>query len=206
MVTIQSIIIPGIIIGIIGGITMFFGAYSYYPEKHLNVNLNGQCYEFVDAAFSDYEKLIFEKEILIKTLQTKAIGDLTYEIPITFTGTKAQVSNFLKANSVKIIEYYEQDHPNTSLGKVLVKGTMKNSEIVGFLNEINKTIVDTNSKENLYSFGIQPNIHISKVESHQIGQKLNHFMKDGLTSISYKQDGVKNAECRTKIVYDDENK
>ena len=206
MVSIQSIIIPGIIIGIIGGITMFFGAYSYYPEKHLNVNLNGQCYEFVDAAFSDYEKLIFEKEKLIKTLQTKAIGDLTYEIPITFTGTKAQVSNFLKANSVKIIEYYEQNHPNTYLGKVLVKGTMKSSEIVGFLNEINKTIVDTNSKENLYSFGIQPNIHISKVESHQIGQKLNHFMKDGLTSISYKQDGVKNAECRTKIVYDDENK
>ncbi|WP_148687216.1 hypothetical protein [Candidatus Nitrosocosmicus hydrocola] len=203
MVSIQSVIIPGIIIGIIGGITMFFAAYSYYPEKHLNVNLNGQCYEFVDSAFSEYEKLAFEKEIMIKTLQTQAIGDLSLEIPITFTGTNLQVDNFLKAISVKVTDYYEQGHPNTELGKVMVKGTMSNSEIVEFLNMINKNITDTNARENLYSFGIQPNIHISNDESHQIGQKMDKFMKNGLTSISDNENGVKNTECRTKIVYND---
>ncbi len=182
---------------------MFFAAYSYYPEKHLNVNLNGQCYEFVDSAFSEYEKLAFEKEIMIKTLQTHAIGDLSLEIPITFTGTNLQVDNFLKAISVKVTDYYEQGHPNTELGKVMVKGTMSNSEIVEFLNMINKNITDTNARKNLYSFGIQPNIHISNDESHQIGQKMDKFMKNGLTSISDNENGVKNTECRTKIVYND---
>jgi len=204
MVSIQSIIIPGIIVGIIGGITMFFAAYSYYPEKHLNVNLNGQCYEFVDSAFNEYEKLTFEKEIMIKTLQTEAIGDLSLEIPITFTGTNIQVDNFLKANSVKVTDYYEQGHPSTALGKVMIKGTMSNSEIVEFLDKINKNITDTNARENLYSFGIQPNIHISNEEGHEIGQRMNNFMKNGLTSISDNENGVKNTECRTKIVYGDE--
>lgn len=183
---------------------MFFAAYSYYPEKHLNVNLNGQCYEFVDSAFNEYEKLTFEKEIMIKTLQTEAIGDLSLEIPITFTGTNIQVDNFLKANSVKVTDYYEQGHPSTALGKVMIKGTMSNSEIVEFLDKINKNITDINARENLYSFGIQPNIHISNEEGHEIGQRMNNFMKNGLTSISDNENGVKNTECRTKIVYGDE--
>lgn len=191
-------------IGIIGGITMFFAAYSYYPEKHLNVNLNGQCYEFIDSAFSDYEKLTFEKEIMVKTLQTQAIGDLSHEVPITFTGTRIQVDNFLKSNSVTITDYYEQGHPNLALGKVMIKGTMSNYEIVELLRKINNNITDNHSRENLYSFGIQPNIQISNEESHQISQKINSFMKNGLTSISDRENGVKNTECRTKIVYSDE--
>ncbi len=85
----------------------------------------------------------------------------------------------------------------------MVKGTMSNSEIVEFLNMINKNITDTNARKNLYSFGIQPNIHISNDESHQIGQKMDKFMKNGLTSISDNENGVKNTECRTKIVYND---
>ena len=204
LVSIQSIIIPGIVIGIIGGIIMFYAAYSYYPEKHLNVNLNGQCYGFLDSAFSDYEKLTFEKEIMLKNLHTQAIGDLSVEIPITFTGTSIQVDDFLKSNSVTITDYYEQGHPNLTLGKVMIKGTMSNSEIIEFLRKINNNITDNHSIENLYNFGIQPNIQISNEESHQISQKINSFMKNGLASISDKQNGVKNTECRTKIVYSDE--
>ena len=58
----QSIILPGIIVGIAGGILLFFAAYNYYPQKNVNINLDGDCYEFLDEAFSKYKLLVIERE------------------------------------------------------------------------------------------------------------------------------------------------
>lgn len=52
----------------------FFMAFSFYPEKHVNVKINGECYEFLDNAYAKYIKLQAEKELLIFRLQANAIG------------------------------------------------------------------------------------------------------------------------------------
>ncbi len=53
MINLKIIVIPGIVIGLIGGTIMFILAFSYYPEKHVNINLYGNCYEFLDNAFEN---------------------------------------------------------------------------------------------------------------------------------------------------------
>ncbi|MGH9976423.1 MAG: hypothetical protein ACRD8Z_11380, partial [Nitrososphaeraceae archaeon] len=49
--------IPIIIILTIGGIISFFLAYSFYPKKNVNVNVDGLCFELVGSAFNQYTNL-----------------------------------------------------------------------------------------------------------------------------------------------------
>lgn len=35
----------------------FFLAFNFYPEKHVNVNIDGKCYELIDQANIQYQNL-----------------------------------------------------------------------------------------------------------------------------------------------------
>lgn len=203
MVNLQSIIIPGIVIGLIGGITLFLAAYSYYPEKHLNVNIGGKCFEFLDTAFTDYENLEFENEILTKVLQTKAIGELTTRVPVTYVGSELQVDKFIHEYPLEVTNYYKQQGSNLVPDKIVIKGKMKNSDIVTYLRDVSKSKDNMNSRNSLHNFGILPNEYISVQEGGEISKTTDKFMENGLKTISAYDNGVNNAECRTKIVYGD---
>lgn len=203
MANLQSIIIPGIVIGLIGGITIFLVAYSYYPEKHLNVNLNGRCFEFLDSAFSDYENLEFNNEILIKVLQTKAIGGPETMVPVSYVGSESQVDKFIQGYLLEVTNYYKQKGSNLVADKIVIKGKMRNSDIVTYLGDISKTKENIVSRNSLHNFGILPNKYISSFEGMKISKTTDKFMENGLKAISANDLGVNKAECRTKIIYGD---
>jgi hypothetical protein len=61
-------VIPIIVILIIGRHHKFFLAYGFYPEKHVNVKVDKKCYELLDNAFIEYNKLQAKRELLVLKL------------------------------------------------------------------------------------------------------------------------------------------
>ena len=101
MVDFRALAIPAIIVLLVGGTISFFMAFSFYPEKHVNVKINGECYEFMDNAYAKYKKLQAEKELLIFRLQANAIGSPNTIIPVIFSGTGEEVDDFINKYNIK---------------------------------------------------------------------------------------------------------
>jgi hypothetical protein len=103
MVNFRTLAIPVIIVLLVGGTISFFMAFSFYPEKHVNVKINGECYELLDDAYTKYKKLQAEKELLILRLQANAIESPNTIIPVIFSGTGEEVDGFVNGYNIKTI-------------------------------------------------------------------------------------------------------
>jgi hypothetical protein len=195
-----KLVIPAIVILVIAGIASFILAYNFYPQKHVNINIGGRCYEFLDAAFTRYQDLVSQKEIEILKLQLAAIDSPEAMIPITFSGTEQDIKDFTQKYSIKITS-----------DKIISQNNAEDVHIIGalikkkdFQNAVNSlTLQDVNplSKSTAGSIGIQPNPQITSQEGMQISATTNSFMKKGIQDIIDSKDGVKPAECRSKIQY-----
>ena len=203
MINLKKIVIPGIVIGLIGGTIMFILAFSYYPEKHVNINLNGNCYEFLGNAFENYKVLQLEKEKEIKELQIQAIGDPKNIVPITFSGSDKDTNDFINTNNINITYKKPLDNSSTIIDKTILKGTITNGALKKLVNTSYSNNTESFSKTVLFSLGIQSNSHITNEESLQISKNIDQFIKNGIKNIIDNNDGVKKAECRSKIVYED---
>jgi len=201
MSSIQKILIPAILLGLIGGTIMFFLAYSYYPEKRVNINLNGRCYELLDIAYSKYKNLETQRENEIKRLQVQAIGDSMIMVPISFSGTEKEVNDFIKQNEVSV-SWRQVLGNNADIDKTIVKGTISNGNLEKI---INNRLVKNNGAANTqtidFGLGIQPNPFITQAESQQITKNIDDIMTSKVKKIITEKEGVKEAECRSKIVY-----
>ena len=203
MINLKKIVIPGIVIGLIGGTIMFILAFRYYPEKHVNINLNGNCYEFLDNAYENYKVLQLEKEKEIKELQIQAIGDPKNIVPITFSGSDRDTNDFINTNNINITYKKPLDNSSTIIDKTILKGTIINGALKKLVNTPYLNNTESFSKTVLFSLGIQSNSHITSEESLQISKNIDQFIKNGIKKIIDNNDGVKKAECRSKIVYED---
>ena len=203
MIRLQKIVIPGIVIGLAGGTIMFILAFSYYPEKHVNINLNGNCYEFLGDAYGDYKILELEKEKEIKRLQIQAIGNPKNIVPITFSGSDKETNEFIKTNNINITYKKSLDNSSKIIDKTIVRGTIMNEDLKKLVDESYSNNTESFSKTILFSLGIQSNPHITSEESLQISKSINQFTQNGIKEIIDNNDGVKKAECRSKIVYED---
>jgi hypothetical protein len=203
LINLQKIVIPGIVIGFVGGTIMFILAFSYYPQKHVNINLNGNCYEFLDNAYEEYKLLELEKEKEIKKLQIQAIGDPKNIVPITFSGSGKDTNDFIDANNININYKKSLDNSSTIIDKTILKGTISNEDLKKLVNRSYSNNTESFSETVLSSLGIQSNPHITSEESLQISKSINQFIKIGVKKIIDNNDGVKKAECRSKIVYED---
>jgi hypothetical protein len=211
MIDYYKFAIPAIVVVIIGGMISGLLAYNFYPEKHVNVNIgNGKCYELLDSANVKYQNLAAKNEIEILKLQINAINSEKEEeeqavallLPVTFSGTQAGISDFIdKYNIINIIS----DTPisdNSSVDKRIVKATISKSEFQRIVNDLTLKDVKPLSKTVAGSIGLQPNTYITPEEGKQISLNSNEFMREGIHEIvESKYDGVKPAECRTKIQY-----
>jgi hypothetical protein len=197
MVTLQKIIVPGVVACLIGGTIMLLLAFSYYPEKHVNANFDGTCYELVDTAYVKYKNVEVERWKALKMLQIQAIGSPDIPVPITFSGTNKEVTDFIVANHINETERQTLGNNNPNIDKVIVRGIILNGNLEKIVNDFSNN--DTIS----YGLGIQPNPYISSTESHQIGEKIDKLMETRLKEIIEEKEGVKAAECRSKIVYND---
>jgi hypothetical protein len=203
MIDYYKFAIPAIVVVIIGGMVSGLMAYNFYPEKHVNVNIgDGKCYELLDSANVKYQSLAAENEIEILRLQLDAIVTEQATLPVTFSGTQAGISDFIdKYNIINIIS----DTPisdNSNVDKQIVKATISKSEFQRIVNDLTLKDVKPLSKTVAGSIGLQPNTYITPVEGKQISLNSNEFMREGIHEIvESKYDGVKPAECRTKIQY-----
>jgi hypothetical protein len=201
MIDYYKFAIPAIVVVIIGGMISGIMAYNFYPEKHVNVNIGGKCYELLDSANVKYQSLAAKNEIEILRLQLDAIETEQATLPVTFSGTQAGISEFTDKYNINIIS----DTPisdNSNVDKRIVKATITRSEFQRIVNDLTLKDVTPLSKTVAGSIGLQPNTYITPAEGKQISLSSNEFMREGIHEIvGSNYDGVKSAECRTKIQY-----
>ena len=203
MIDYYKFAIPAIVVVIIGGMVSGLMAYSFYPEKHVNVNIDdGKCYELLDSANVKYQSLAAENEIEILRLQLDAIETEQATLPVTFSGTQAGISDFTDKYDINVISD-ESISDNSNVDKRIVKATISKSEFQRIVNDLTLEDVYPSSKTVAGSIGLQPNTFITPEEGKQISLNSNEFMREGIHEIigSEDNDGVKSAECRTKIQY-----
>jgi len=207
MIDYYKFAIPAIVVVVIGGMISGLMAYNFYPEKHVNVNIgNDKCYELLDSANLKYQNLAAKNEIEILKLQLDAINlekeEQAVVLPVTFSGTHDEISGFKdKYNIINIIS----DTPisdNSNVDKRIVKATISETEFQRIVNDLTLKDVKPLSKTVAGSIGLQPNTYITPAEGKQISLNSNEFMREGIHEIVESEyDGVKPAECRTKIEY-----
>ncbi|HEX6028088.1 MAG TPA: hypothetical protein VFY64_03515, partial [Nitrososphaeraceae archaeon] len=184
MIDYHKFAIPGIVVVIIGGMISGIMAYNFYPEKHVNVNIDdGKCYELLDSANVKYQNLAANNKIEILKLQLDAINsekEQAVTLPVTFSGTQAGISDFTdKYNIINIIS----DTPisdNSNVDKRIVKATITRSEFQRIVNDLTLKDVNPLSKTVAGSIGVQPNTYITPAEGKQISSSSNDFMREGI--------------------------
>ncbi len=198
----QFIIVPGIVIGVIGGILLFFAAYNYYPQKNVNINLNGKCYEFLDEAYKKYQDLVSNRERELLKLQIDSLEGSNTFVPIIFSGSSNDVEHIIDKFDINVTEKQTLGDQNTKVDKIIVRGVVSNVILEQLLDNISENITDA-TMNLMPKFGILPNSGISASESAKISDNIDQFMISGLKQIIVEKNGVKDAECRSTIVYND---
>jgi hypothetical protein len=210
MVDFRTLVIPIIIALFVGGAISFFMAYSFYPEKHVNVKINGECYEFLDNAYTKYKNLQAQKELLMLRLQTNAVESPNAIIPVIFSGTGAEVKDFANKYDIKTITSQKIGANNNYIDKYIVKATMTKQDFERIVNDLTVEDLDPLKRTISGSIGLQPNSYITEEEGKRISLYSKDFMHNGIQQIiddrsrSFGDEsggGIKHAECRTKIQY-----
>lgn len=182
-------------------------AFSFYPEKHVNVKINGECYELLDDAYAKYIKLQAEKELLILRLQANAIESPNTIIPVIFSGTGEEVDGFVNGYNIKTITSQKIGTNNNYVDKYVVKATIAKQDFERIINDLTVRDLDPLTKSIIGSIGLQATSYITEQEGKQISLYSKDFMRNGIrqiidaTNVDGDYDGVKQAECRTKIQY-----
>src|SRR5919107_1884005 len=120
------LVIPLIIIFIIIGAISFSLAFTYYPKKNVNVNIDGICYEILGPAYEDYKDLEVERKLRVLTHEYNAIEEPNAIIPIVYTGSRDQVQDFISKYNARVTDnqeiggemYYTKEY----IGKTIIKG------------------------------------------------------------------------------------
>ena len=197
MINYGLLAIPLIAILVIGGVISFFVVYSFYPEKHENVSIDGKCYELVGMAHQKIMSLTAEMKLRKMILQISKIEPQNAIIPIIFNGKDSETKNFinkydLSVTSNKKVIYF----PNIA-GSVVTANITKTDlqRIVG-----NLSIFDVlpSSKSVVGSIGIQPNKYITNYEDEDVSLLLDKIQKNRVMEIIHNSDGVNSAECRNE--------
>jgi hypothetical protein len=198
MVNISTLTIPAIAILAIGGVISFLLAYSFYPEKHENVNIDGKCYELLGAAHQQYVNLAARRDIETLRLQLSKVEPIDASLPIIFSGRDSDIDTFkyryqLVITSQQSVKYY----PNTDAS--IVTAIIPKIEMQGIAENLTLSDVYPSAKTVAGSVGIEPNSYLTKEEGKDISIKLNEFMTNGIREIVANSDGVKSAECRNNM-------
>ena len=197
------LVIPLIIIFIIVGAISFSLAFTYYPKKNVNVNLDGICYEILGPAYADYKELEAERGLRVLAHEYNAIEEPDAIIPIVYTGTKGQVQDFILEYNVKVTDiqeiggemYYSKEY----IGKTIISGEISKENLLKVISDLSS--LKTNSNENnLYNVGIQTNTLLSSQEREMISNDSTSFMLEGIQNIlENRKDMIKQTECRSPV-------
>lgn len=189
---------PGIVALLAVGTAGFLLAFSYYPEKHVNVDIDGKCYELLDASNEKHKILRAENEINIKQMQLNMIEHSDTSLPIVFSGFKDNVEDFIKQYNIRNILSVQKVSDNPTFDKFIIKATLSKTDLQKIVNDL--TISDfyptLSVKGNV---GLGPNKYISSEEGKIISTESKEFMQNGIKNIVESNigvGGIKLAECR----------
>jgi len=195
--------IPLIIIFIIAGALSFSLAFTYYPKKNVNVNVDGTCYEILGPAYTDYKELEAERELRVLVHEYNAIEEPNSVIPIVYTGTRDQAQEFVSMYNVKVTDNQEiggeMYYTNDYIGKTIIKGEISKTNLLKVIADLSspKRVLNENV---LYHLGIQNNTFLSSDEREKISSDSTSFMLEGIQKIlENRKDSIKQAECRSQI-------
>ncbi|MGE5634876.1 MAG: hypothetical protein ACM3VV_06550 [Deltaproteobacteria bacterium] len=193
----RKLSIPAIIIVVIGGVISFFLAFNFYPEKHVNVNIDGKCYELIDQANIQYQNLVASTRLQVLKMQIDYIESADAQIPIIFSGYEDRINAFLQTNHLQIIEKQNiTNSVNPSLNKNIVKAIISKNELSNLINNSEISDFYPYSNSIIGSIGIQPTQYFTIEEGKAVSNKSKELMYIGVKEIIKSKDGVKSAECR----------
>ena len=191
----SQLAIPGILVLLVGGIIGFLLAFNYYPEKHVNVNVDGRCYELLDAANEKHTILRAQNEINIKKMQLNMIEYSDASLPVTFSGFKENVDDFIKQYNIRNIISIQKVSDNPTFDKYIIKATLSKNELEKIVNDL--TLTDFYPTLSVRGgVGLGPNKYISSEEGKVISAESKGFMENGIKDIVESNIGTKLAECR----------
>ncbi|HEX7257959.1 MAG TPA: hypothetical protein VF242_07850 [Nitrososphaeraceae archaeon] len=186
---------PGILALLVVGTVGFLLAFSYYPEKHVNVDIDGTCYELLDESNEKHKILRAENEIKIKQMQLNMIEYGDASLPIVFSGFKDSVDEFIKQYDIRNIISMQKVSDNPKFDKFIIKATSSKNELQKIVNDL--TLGDFYPTLSVKgSVGLGPNKYISSEEGKVISAESKDFMQNGIKSIVESNVGIKVAECR----------
>ena len=200
MINYHKLAIPAIAIFAAGGIISFFLAYNFYPEKHVNVNIGGKCYELLDSAYTKYQDLAANNEIEILKLQLDAIETEQAILPVTFSGRQSDIMDFKNKYDINIISD-KAISEDISVDKRIVRATLTKDELKKIVNDLVVKDVNPLSRTVAGSIGLQPTSYITPEEGKKISLNSTQFLRKGIQEIINTQKGVKPAECRSTVQY-----
>jgi hypothetical protein len=186
---------PGILALVAVGIVGFLLAFSYYPEKHVNVNIDGKCYELLDSSHEKHKILRAENEINVKQMQLNMIEQSDARLPIVFSGFKESVDDFIRQYDIRNIISIQKVSDNPAFDKYIIKATLSTNELQEIVNDL--TVSDFYPTLSIKgSLGLGPNKYISSEEGKVISAESKDFMQNGIKNIVKYNVGIKLAECR----------
>jgi hypothetical protein len=195
--------IPLVVIFIIVGAVSFSLAFTYYPKKNVNVNVDGICYEILGPAYVEYKDLEAERELRVLAHEYNAIENPNSIIPIVYAGTKDQVQDFISKYNVRVTDNQEiggeMYYTNDYIGKTIIKGEISKANLLKVITDLSspKKGLDKNT---LYNLGLQNNAFLSSEEREKISSDSTSFMLEGIQKIlENSKDSIKQAECRSQI-------
>jgi hypothetical protein len=186
---------PVILLLLVGGTIGFLLAFNYYPEKHVNVNVDGRCYELLDEANEKHKILRAQNEINMKKMQLNMIEYSDSSLPVTFSGFKENVDDFIKQYNIRNIILMQKVSDNPTFDKFIIKATLSKNELQKIVNDL--TLSDFYPTLSVRgSIGLGPNQYISSEERKIILAESKEFMENGIKNIVKSNIGIKLAECR----------
>ena len=197
MVNYGLIAIPLIAILVIGGLISFFIVFSFYPEKHENVSIDGKCYELVGTAHEKITSLIAEMKITKMLLQVSKIESQNAVIPIIFNGKDSETKNFIDEYNLAVTSNQKVIYFPKINGSVVTANITK-TDLQSLVGNLSISDVIPSSKYVAGSIGIQPNKYITHDEDKDVSSLLDKIQKSRLKDIVFNSDGVSRAECRNE--------
>ncbi len=198
VLSLYKLAFPGIVALLAVGTAGFLLAFSYYPEKHVNVDIDGKCYELLDVPNEKHKILRAEDEINVKQMQLNMIEHKDTSLPIVFSGFKKDLDNFINQYDIRNILSVQKVSDNPTFDKFIIKATLSKNELQKIVNDL--TISDFYPMLSVKgSVGLGPNKYISTEEGKVISAESKKFMQKGIKNIvesNIEVEGIKLAECR----------
>ena len=197
MINYTALALPLIVILAISGVISFFVVYSFYPEKHENIKIDGRCYELVDAAHERFMNLSAEMKIKTMLLQISKVESPNARIPIILNGKDSEVDNFIDTHNLTVTSNQKVVYFPRTNGSVVTADITK-PDLLYIVEHLSMFDVLPSSKSIVGSIGIQPNKYISLSEERNVTLEIDKLMQNKLRQIIETSEGVESAECRNE--------